>query len=48
MMGSPALLQAIQIALQRLEEGCSIEEAKAICDPEVLHQLFIWKVEKLS
>jgi len=38
-------LQAIQTALQRLEEGCSIEEAKAICDPGVLHQLFIWQVE---
>jgi len=38
-------LQAIQTALQRLEEGGSIEEAKAICDPGVLHQLFIWQVE---
>ncbi|XP_006576691.1 protein ENHANCED DOWNY MILDEW 2 isoform X4 [Glycine max] len=36
-------VKAIQTALQRLEEGGSIEEAKAICDPGVLHQLFIWQ-----
>ncbi|CAJ1948904.1 unnamed protein product [Sphenostylis stenocarpa] len=36
-------IKAIQTALQMLEEGCSIEEAKAICDPGVLHQLFIWQ-----
>ncbi|RDX86204.1 Protein ENHANCED DOWNY MILDEW 2, partial [Mucuna pruriens] len=36
-------IKAIQTALQRLEEGCSIEEAKAICDPGILHQLFIWQ-----
>ncbi|TKY68853.1 ENHANCED DOWNY MILDEW 2 [Spatholobus suberectus] len=36
-------IKAIQTALQRLEEGCSIEEAKAICDTGVLHQLFTWK-----
>ncbi|KAL9303536.1 hypothetical protein ACSQ67_020799 [Phaseolus vulgaris] len=38
-------IKAIQTALQRLEEGCSIEEAKAICDPGVLHQLFIWQTQ---
>lgn len=38
-------MQAIQIALQKLEKGCSIEEAKAICEPEVVRQLFIWQVE---
>jgi len=43
--GSLDFLQAVQTALQRLEEGCSIEEAKTICDPGVLHQLFIWQVE---
>ncbi|XP_020240370.1 protein ENHANCED DOWNY MILDEW 2 isoform X2 [Cajanus cajan] len=37
------LIKAIQTALQRLEEGCSIEEAKTICDPAVVHQLFIWQ-----
>ncbi|XP_027907180.1 protein ENHANCED DOWNY MILDEW 2-like [Vigna unguiculata] len=36
-------IKAVQTALQRLEEGCSIEEAKTICDPGVLHQLFIWQ-----
>lgn len=42
---SMALLQAIKIALQKLNEGCSIEEAKAICDPEIIRQIFIWQVE---
>ena len=41
-------LQAIQTALQRLEEGCSIEDAKAVCEPEILWQIFKWKVEASS
>ncbi|KAK9155443.1 hypothetical protein Sjap_002923 [Stephania japonica] len=32
-------VEAAQIALQMLEVGCSIEEAKAICGPECLNQL---------
>lgn len=44
-MGSLAILQAVQTALQRLEEGCSIEDAKAICEPGIVHQLFVWQVE---
>ncbi|KAE9590196.1 putative histone-lysine N-methyltransferase chromatin regulator PHD family [Lupinus albus] len=36
-------VKAIQTALQRLEEGCSIEDAKAICEPGILSQLFMWK-----
>ncbi|XP_050874338.1 protein ENHANCED DOWNY MILDEW 2 isoform X1 [Lathyrus oleraceus] len=36
-------IKAIQIALQKLDEGCSIEEAKAICEPEIVRQLFIWQ-----
>ncbi|KAL1300637.1 hypothetical protein AAHE18_18G196000 [Arachis hypogaea] len=36
-------VKAIQTALQKLEEGCSIEDAKAICEPGILHQLFIWQ-----
>ncbi|XP_019453792.1 PREDICTED: protein ENHANCED DOWNY MILDEW 2-like isoform X2 [Lupinus angustifolius] len=36
-------VKAIQTALQRLEEGCSIEDARAICEPGILSQLFMWK-----
>ncbi|XP_004516998.1 protein ENHANCED DOWNY MILDEW 2-like isoform X2 [Cicer arietinum] len=36
-------VKAIKIALQKLNEGCSIEEAKAICDPEIIRQIFIWQ-----
>ncbi|QHO32031.1 Protein ENHANCED DOWNY MILDEW [Arachis hypogaea] len=36
-------VKAIQTALQKLDEGCSIEDAKAICEPGILHQLFIWQ-----
>ncbi|CAL0321604.1 unnamed protein product [Lupinus luteus] len=36
-------VKAIRTALQRLEEGCSIEDAKAICEPGILSQLFMWK-----
>ncbi|XP_061362185.1 protein ENHANCED DOWNY MILDEW 2-like [Gastrolobium bilobum] len=36
-------VKAIQTALQRLNEGCSIEEAKAICEPGILCQIFIWQ-----
>jgi hypothetical protein len=45
---SLTILQAIKIALQKLNEGCSIEEAKAICGPEIVRQLFTWKVETRS
>ncbi|KAL2319804.1 hypothetical protein Fmac_028773 [Flemingia macrophylla] len=37
------IIKAIKTALQRLEEGCSIEEAKTICDPGLIHQIFIWQ-----
>ncbi|XP_056162711.1 protein ENHANCED DOWNY MILDEW 2-like [Syzygium oleosum] len=36
-------VQALRAALQRLEEGDSIEDAKAVCDPNVLTQIFTWK-----
>ncbi|XP_048134877.1 protein ENHANCED DOWNY MILDEW 2-like [Rhodamnia argentea] len=36
-------VQAVRAALQRLEEGDSNEDAKAICDPYVLAQIFKWK-----
>lgn len=38
-------MQAIRTALQKFEEGCSIEDAKTVCEPEVLSQLFKWKVK---
>ncbi|KAK7309593.1 hypothetical protein RJT34_06446 [Clitoria ternatea] len=40
-----AFCHTIQEALQRLEEGCGTEEAKAICEPGILQQVFIWQVE---
>ncbi|XP_065862485.1 protein ENHANCED DOWNY MILDEW 2 isoform X2 [Euphorbia lathyris] len=40
-------VQAIRTALEKLEAGCSPEDAKAICEPEVLNQIFKWK-NKLS
>ncbi|XP_052108372.1 protein ENHANCED DOWNY MILDEW 2 isoform X2 [Arachis duranensis] len=40
-------VKAIQTALQKLDEGCSIEDAKAICEPGILHQLFIWQQLKV-
>ncbi|XP_030520622.2 protein ENHANCED DOWNY MILDEW 2-like isoform X2 [Rhodamnia argentea] len=36
-------VQALRAALQRLEQGDSNEDAKAVCDPEVLTQIFKWK-----
>ncbi|KAF8017430.1 hypothetical protein BT93_H2566 [Corymbia citriodora subsp. variegata] len=35
--------QALRAALQRLEEGDSIEDAKAVCGPDVVTQIFKWK-----
>ncbi|XP_065876607.1 protein ENHANCED DOWNY MILDEW 2-like isoform X2 [Euphorbia lathyris] len=36
-------VQAVRTAMQKLEEGCSIEEAKALCPPEILKQICRWK-----
>ncbi|CAH2069864.1 unnamed protein product [Thlaspi arvense] len=36
-------VQAVQTALKRLEEGGSIEDAIAVCGPEVLSQIYKWK-----
>ncbi|WCJ37448.1 ENHANCED DOWNY MILDEW 2 [Euphorbia peplus] len=36
-------VQAIRTAMQKLEEGCSIEDAKALCPPEILKQICTWK-----
>lgn len=38
------LLQALRAALKKLEGGGSIEDAKAVCEPEVLNQIVKWKV----
>ncbi|XP_057466283.1 LOW QUALITY PROTEIN: protein ENHANCED DOWNY MILDEW 2-like [Actinidia eriantha] len=36
-------VEAMRAALQKLEEGCSVEDAKAVCQPEVLNQMLKWK-----
>ncbi|PWA37103.1 hypothetical protein CTI12_AA593680 [Artemisia annua] len=35
---------AIHLVLKKLEEGCSIEDAMAVCEPGVLDQIMKWKV----
>lgn len=41
-------MQAIRTALKKLDvDGSSIEDAKAVCEPEVLSQIFKWKVVAL-
>lgn len=40
-------LQAIRTALQRLEEGGSVDDAKVVCDPAQLTQIMKWKVVDL-
>ncbi|TYI42473.1 hypothetical protein ES332_A01G101400v1 [Gossypium tomentosum] len=37
------LVEAVQMALAKLEDGCSIEDAQAVCEPEVLNQIFKWQ-----
>lgn len=41
-------MQAVRTALQKIEEGGSLEDAQAVCDPDVLSQLFKWKVQYSS
>ncbi|OMO83640.1 Zinc finger, PHD-type [Corchorus capsularis] len=36
-------VEAVRMALEKLEAGCSIEEAQAVCEPEVLNQIFKWQ-----
>ncbi|CAN8252908.1 unnamed protein product [Cochlearia groenlandica] len=36
-------VQAVRTALKKLEEGGNIEDAKAVCEPEVLSQIIKWK-----
>ncbi|XP_059662429.1 protein ENHANCED DOWNY MILDEW 2-like isoform X2 [Cornus florida] len=37
-------VEALRAALQKLEEGCSIEDAKAVCEPGLLNQIIKWKI----
>ncbi|KAL6529861.1 hypothetical protein OROGR_015484 [Orobanche gracilis] len=37
------LVQAIQAALKKLQDGGTIEDAKAVCEPAILFQLIKWK-----
>ncbi|CAI9265055.1 unnamed protein product [Lactuca saligna] len=41
-----ASVKAVRTALKKLEDGGSVEDAKAVCEPNVLNQLTKWK-EKL-
>ncbi|CAI9090212.1 OLC1v1024938C1 [Oldenlandia corymbosa var. corymbosa] len=36
-------VKAIRAALRKLEDGGTIEDAKAVCEPEILDQLMRWK-----
>ncbi|GAB2242665.1 hypothetical protein Droror1_Dr00019440 [Drosera rotundifolia] len=38
-----AAVQAVRRALQKLEDGCSIDDAVAVCGPEILLQIQRWK-----
>ncbi|XP_021906184.1 LOW QUALITY PROTEIN: protein ENHANCED DOWNY MILDEW 2-like [Carica papaya] len=40
-------VEAVRAALQKIVKGNSIEDAKAVCDPEMLNQIFKWK-DKLA
>ncbi|XP_076922126.1 protein ENHANCED DOWNY MILDEW 2-like [Bidens hawaiensis] len=39
-------VEALNVALKKLEEGCSVQDAMAVCDPSDIDQLMKWK-EKL-
>ncbi|GMJ05057.1 ENHANCED DOWNY MILDEW 2 [Hibiscus trionum] len=36
-------VEAVRMALAKLEDGCSIEDALAVCEPEVLNQISNWQ-----
>ncbi|GAB2285220.1 hypothetical protein Dimus_019673 [Dionaea muscipula] len=38
-----AAVEAVRRALQKLEDGCSIDDAMAVCGPDVLDQIQRWK-----
>lgn len=37
-------IQAVRTALRMLDDGHSIRDAEAVCGPDVLNQIFKWKV----
>ncbi|XP_076897610.1 protein ENHANCED DOWNY MILDEW 2-like [Bidens hawaiensis] len=39
-------VEALNVALKKLDEGCSVQDAMAVCDPSDIDQLMKWK-EKL-
>ncbi|KAG1327307.1 hypothetical protein COCNU_01G012410 [Cocos nucifera] len=41
-------IMAIRTALQKLKHGVSIEDAKAVCEPDVVSQIIKWRVEYVS
>ncbi|KAK1305838.1 hypothetical protein QJS10_CPA10g01897 [Acorus calamus] len=41
---TPKILdKAVRTALQKLKEGSSIEDAKAVCEPEIVNQIIKWR-----
>ncbi|KAA8523606.1 hypothetical protein F0562_010029 [Nyssa sinensis] len=36
-------IEAVRAALEKLDKGCSIEDAKAVCEPGLLNQISKWK-----
>ncbi|RDX92857.1 Protein ENHANCED DOWNY MILDEW 2, partial [Mucuna pruriens] len=36
-------IDAVRTALRKLDSGCSIQDVEAVCDPDVLKQIFKWK-----
>ncbi|KAI3755640.1 hypothetical protein L1987_55445 [Smallanthus sonchifolius] len=39
-----ASVKAAKAALKKLDDGDSVEDAKAVCEPHVLNQLIRWKI----
>lgn len=39
-------VQAVEAALKKLKNGGSVNDAKAVCEPDVLRQLARWHVSK--
>ncbi|XP_073003721.1 protein ENHANCED DOWNY MILDEW 2-like [Typha latifolia] len=35
-------VEAVQTALQKVDDGATVEDAKAVCEPEILKQLIKW------
>ncbi|XP_058080241.1 protein ENHANCED DOWNY MILDEW 2-like isoform X2 [Magnolia sinica] len=37
------VVEAVRTALQKIEGGCSVEDAKFVCEPQILDQIIKWK-----